>query len=117
MSALSLLSGVKRKSGLRAVTSVVDLGCVNVRARKARRMVFCIVLSRQPSPALLFFKLIEVETKFPFANSISEFSRSQDPYRKSSGALKSGEQGGGRRREFPRSRRVMLFAILLVSDL
>src|SRR6266436_8736019 len=34
-------------------------------------MVFSIVLSRQPSPALLFFKLIEVETKFPFANSIS----------------------------------------------
>jgi hypothetical protein len=28
------------------------------------------------------FKSIEVETKFPFANSISEFSRSQDPYRK-----------------------------------
>jgi hypothetical protein len=26
-----------------------------------------------------FFKLIEVETKFPFANSISELSRSQDP--------------------------------------
>src|SRR5260370_22384137 len=79
MSALSLLSGVKRKSGLRAVTSVVDLGCVNVRARKARRIVFSIVLSRQPSPALLFFKLIEVETKFPFANSISAFSRGQDP--------------------------------------
>jgi hypothetical protein len=38
-------------------------------------------LSRQPSPALLFFKLIEVETKFPFANSISAFSRSQDPKR------------------------------------
>src|SRR6267143_5622224 len=36
----------------------------NVRARKARRIVFSIVLSRQPSPALLFFKLIEVETKF-----------------------------------------------------
>jgi hypothetical protein len=33
----------------------------------------------QPSPALLFFKLIEVETKFAFANSISAFSRSQDP--------------------------------------
>src|SRR6266850_601860 len=46
-------------------------------------MVFSIVLSRQPSPALLFFKLIEVETKFPFANSISEFSRSQDPERTS----------------------------------
>ena len=54
----------------------------NVRARKARRMVFSIVLSRQPSPALLFFKLIEVETKFPFANSISEFSRSQGQNRK-----------------------------------
>src|SRR5712671_5655723 len=53
----------------------------NVRARKARRIVFSIVLSRQPSPALLFFKLIEVETKFPFANSISAFSRSQDPWR------------------------------------
>src|SRR5258707_3043102 len=36
----------------------------NVCARKARRIVFSIVLSRQPSPALLFFKLIEVETKF-----------------------------------------------------
>src|ERR1700686_5441248 len=53
----------------------------NVRARNARRIVFSIVLSRQPSPALLFFKLIEVETKFPFANSISTFSRSQDPKR------------------------------------
>jgi hypothetical protein len=42
-------------------------------------IVFSIVLSRQPSPALLFFKSIEVETKFPFTNSISEFSRSQDP--------------------------------------
>src|ERR1700692_3991262 len=46
-------------------------------------MVFSIVFSRQPSPALLFFKLIEAETKFPFANSISEFSRSQDPNRTS----------------------------------
>src|SRR5258706_4490278 len=55
----------------------------NVRARKARRIVFSIVLSRQPSPALLFFKLIEVETKFPFANSISAFSRGQDPHRTS----------------------------------
>ena len=51
----------------------------NVRTRKARRNVFSIVLSQRPSPALLFFKLIEVETKFPFANSISAFSRSQDP--------------------------------------
>jgi hypothetical protein len=49
----------------------------NVRARKARRIVFSIVLSRQLSQALLFFKSIEVETKFPFANSISAFSRSQ----------------------------------------
>jgi len=55
----------------------------NMRARKARRIVFSIVLFRQLSPALLFFKLIEVETKFPFANSISEFSRSQDPQRTS----------------------------------
>src|SRR5260221_6900077 len=60
----------------------------NVRARKARRMVFSIVLSRQPSPALLFFKLIEVETKFPFANSISEFSRSQDPQQTFNGDAK-----------------------------
>src|ERR1700730_18397951 len=53
----------------------------NVRAPKARRIVFSIVLSQRPWPALLFFKLIEVETKFPFANSISSFSRSQDPQR------------------------------------
>src|SRR5258708_35694189 len=53
----------------------------NVRARKARRIGFSIVLSRQPSPAHLFFRLIEVETKVPFANSISAFSRSQDPKR------------------------------------
>jgi hypothetical protein len=33
--------------------------------------------------------LIEVETKFPFANSISEFSRSQDP-RRTLGAAWSG---------------------------
>ncbi len=59
-----------------------------VRARKARRMVFSIVLSRQPSPALLFFKLIEVEMKFPFANSISEFSRSQDPQQTFNGDAK-----------------------------
>jgi hypothetical protein len=51
----------------------------NVRARKVRRIVFSIVLFRQPSPALLFFKLIQVETKFLFANSTSEFSRNQDP--------------------------------------
>src|ERR1700720_3128438 len=51
----------------------------NVRAQKVRRIVFSNILSREPSPALLFFKMIEVETKFPFANSISEFSRSQDP--------------------------------------
>jgi hypothetical protein len=64
----------------RGSTSENDPGLrENVRARKARRIVFSIVLSRQPSPALLFFKLIEVETKFPFANSISSFSRSQDP--------------------------------------
>src|ERR1700674_4541584 len=55
----------------------------NVRARKVRRIVFSIVLSRQPSPALLFFKLIEVNTKFLFAKSISEFSCNQDPYRTS----------------------------------
>jgi hypothetical protein len=30
----------------------------------------------------LFFKLIEVETKFPFANSISAFSRNQGQKRK-----------------------------------
>src|SRR5258708_30720036 len=60
----------------------------NVRARRARRIVFFIVLSRQPSPALLFSKLIEVERKFPFVNSISEFSRSQDPQQNSrSGCL------------------------------
>src|SRR3984957_1268279 len=29
--------------------------------------------------APLFFKSIEVETKFPFSNSIAEFSRGQDP--------------------------------------
>src|SRR5712671_7519000 len=34
MSALSLLSGVKRKSGLRAVRSVVDPACVKTRASK-----------------------------------------------------------------------------------
>jgi hypothetical protein len=51
----------------------------NVHARKAGRIVFSIVLFLQPSPALLFFKLIEVETKFPFAKSISALSRNQDP--------------------------------------
>jgi hypothetical protein len=61
-----------------------------VRARKARRIVFSIVLSRQPSPALLFFKLIEVETKFPSANSISAFSRSQDPKATSAESLAAG---------------------------
>jgi hypothetical protein len=62
--------------------------CVRVLAAQGARglpqlhlpsLVFSIILSRQPSPALLFFKLIEVEAKFPFANSISAFSRSQDP--------------------------------------
>ena len=38
----------------------------------------------------LFFKLIEVETKFPFANSISEFSRSQDPKAASAEFLTAG---------------------------
>src|SRR5260221_6138454 len=63
----------------------------DVRARKVRRIVFSIVLSRQPSPALLFFKLIEVKTKFLFAKSISEFSHNQDPFRTCS-ALNGGLQ-------------------------
>jgi hypothetical protein len=57
------------------------------------RIVFSVVLSRQPSPALLFFKLIEVETKFLFENSISEFSRSQDPNRTCAGVLCFQEHG------------------------
>lgn len=47
----------------------------------ARQNCFLYCLVGQPSPAFLFFKLIDVETQFPFANSISEFSRSQDPQR------------------------------------
>jgi hypothetical protein len=80
MSELSPLSGVKRKLDFGVVRAAFDPWLrENVLARKARRIVLSIVLSRQPSPVLLFFKLIEVETKFPSANSISAFSRSQDP--------------------------------------
>ena len=71
--------GVRVESAIGGKAEVGPWLRENVRARKARRIVFSIVLSRQPSPALLFFKLIEVETKFPFANSISAFSRGQDP--------------------------------------
>src|ERR1700716_3242714 len=66
----------------------------NVRARRARRIVFSIVLSRQLSPALLFFKLIEVETKFPFANSISAFSRSRDPTATAAAPLRPSSRAG-----------------------
>jgi hypothetical protein len=41
------------------------------------------------SPALSFFKLIEVGTNFLFANSVSEFPRSQDPKPKSTVAVMS----------------------------
>src|SRR3984885_9013957 len=52
------------------------------RARtKSAQNCFSIVLSPRPSPALSFFKLIEVGTNFLFANSVSEFPRSQDPQR------------------------------------
>jgi hypothetical protein len=52
--------------------------CVKTCAHEKRaELFFSIVLPRQLSQALLFFKSIEVETKFPFANSISAFSRSQ----------------------------------------
>src|SRR5258708_16716067 len=60
-----------------------DLGCVKTCAHETCAELFSLVLSRQPSPAPLFFKMIEVKTKFPFANSISEFSRNQDPLQKS----------------------------------
>jgi hypothetical protein len=53
--------------------------CENVRARAALRIVFSIIYSRQRSATSLVFKLDEVETKFLSANSISEFSHSQDP--------------------------------------
>ncbi len=69
------LFGEDRKQAAHGQTNANDPGCVKTCARRARRIVFSIVLSRQLSPALWFFKLIEVETKFPFANSISAFSR------------------------------------------
>jgi hypothetical protein len=47
----------------------------NVRARKARRIVFSIILSRQPSPALLFFKLIEVARADAKHEKMQQFSR------------------------------------------
>jgi hypothetical protein len=76
-------------------TDANDPGCVkNVRARRARRIVFSVVLSRQLSPAFSFFKLIEVETKFPFANSISAFSRSQDPTATSAAPLRPSSRTG-----------------------
>jgi hypothetical protein len=52
-----------------------------VPARATRRIVFSIVFSRQRSPALLFFQFTKIETNFLSANSILEFSHSQDPLR------------------------------------
>ena len=43
MSALSLLSGVKRKSALRAVRSVVDLGRVKTCAHEERAELFSLL--------------------------------------------------------------------------
>jgi hypothetical protein len=57
----------------------------------------------------LFFKLIEVKTKFLFAKSISEFSRNQDPNR-TFGI-------GGPRCAQNLAGATIAFAVLAVSDL
>jgi hypothetical protein len=75
----------------------------NVRARKVRRIVFSIVF-RQPSPATLFFKLIEVETKFPFANSILEFYAAKSHCGSQSSKCTLQGRLGSRRSCWPRSK-------------
>jgi hypothetical protein len=88
MSAVWALSVAKRTSRGRPISVAIDLRCVKTCAHEKCAELFSL-LSRPDSrpPALLFFKMIEVETKFPFANSISEFSRSQDPKRTPRGRL------------------------------
>jgi hypothetical protein len=54
-----------------------------VSATFTRRIFFSIVFYRQRSPALLFFQFTKIETNFLSANSILEFSHSQDPQRTS----------------------------------
>jgi hypothetical protein len=80
--------GVKTDMGGQPRSVENDLRCVKTCAHEKCAELFSL-LSRPDSrpPALLFFKMIEVETKFPFANSISEFSRSQDPKRTRRGTL------------------------------
>jgi hypothetical protein len=82
MSDLSPLSGVKRKSDFGAVASAFDLGCVKTCAHEKCAELFSLLsCPDNHHQRFCFFKMIEVKTKFPFANSISEFSRSQDPSR------------------------------------
>jgi len=52
-----------------------------MRARERRRIIFCIVFSRQWSSAFFLFQIDDVEMKFLSANSISEFSHGLDPKR------------------------------------
>jgi hypothetical protein len=74
-----------RANSGRSDKEAIDPGCVKTSANEKFAEFFSLLsCPGQPSTVLLFFKLIEVETKFLFANSISEFSRNQDPLRKCS---------------------------------
>ena len=89
------LFGEDRKRAAHGQTDANDPGCVKTCAHEERAELFSLLsCPRQLSPALLFFKLIEVETKFPFANSISAFSRSRDPTATSAAPLRPSSRTG-----------------------
>jgi hypothetical protein len=84
-----------RKRAAHGQTDANDPGCVKTCGHEERAELFSLLsCPRQLSPALLFFRLIEVETKFPFANSISAFSRSQDPTATSAAPLQPPSRTG-----------------------
>jgi hypothetical protein len=72
MSDLSPLSGVKRKLDFGAVRSAFDLGCVKTCAQSAQNcFLYCLVPTT--IAALLFFKMIEVESPW-FADVPTAFA-------------------------------------------
>jgi hypothetical protein len=80
MSATRSLGGEWTKCG-RPISATFDPGCMTTCSHEKRAEVFSLLSCPSNHRQLLFFKLTEVETKVPFANSISAFSRSQDPQR------------------------------------
>src|SRR6266404_9623873 len=83
MSDLSPLSGVKRKVDFGAVRAAFDPGCVKRARAKNAQNCFLYRLLLVVVASTFGFLIDGIETEFLRADCTSEFSRGQDPYRKS----------------------------------